>query len=147
MSGLFFVDSNVLIYRLDASEAVKQPLAARWLQRLWTTGAGRLSNQVLHEFYQTVTRRLRPGLQRDEARDEVRDLEAWRPVRIDQGILEQAWRIEDRFGLSFWDSLIVAAAHAASCTHLLSEDLQDGQDLNGVQVVNPFEHPPDELGL
>jgi predicted nucleic acid-binding protein len=147
MSGPFFVDSNVLVYRHDASESAKQPVAESWISRLWTERAGRISTQVLHEFYQTVTRRLRPGLDRAEARDEVRDLGAWRPVLIDNAVLEQAWKMEDRFQLSFWDSLIVAAAHAAECPYLLSEDLQDGQDLAGVRVVNPFAHVPSELGL
>lgn len=55
-----------------------------------------------------------------------------------------AWEVQDRFGLSFWDGLIVAAAQASGCRHLLTEDLQDGQDLGGVIVVDPFRHEPRE---
>ena len=145
MTELFFVDTNVLVYRRDASERTKCPRARAWVDRLWLSRAGRLSTQVLQEYYQTVTRKLRPGIPRREARDEIRDLVVWRPVRISSELMERAFQCEDRFGFSFWDSLIVAAAQAASCTYLLTEDLQDGQQLDDVTIVNPFQHDPDEL--
>ena len=86
----------------------------------------------------TVTRKLDPGLSADEARDDVRDLAAWRPVKIDEPIVEAAWRIEDRYRLSFWDSLIVAAAQAAGCETVLTEDLQHGLDIDGLRIADPF---------
>ena len=133
-----FVDTNVLVYARDASDPAKQSTAAAWIQHLWTGAGGRLSVQVLQEYYVTVTRKLAPGLNADEARDDVRDLAAWRPVKIDEAIVEGAWRIEDRFGLSFWDSLIVAAAQAADCETLLTEDLQHGFDIDGLRIADPF---------
>jgi predicted nucleic acid-binding protein len=66
-------------------------------------------------------------------------------VSIDLPLLGRAWKIQDRYHLSFWDSLIVAAAKAASCRWLLTEDLQAGQTLDGVTVVNPFQRAPNEL--
>lgn len=60
-------------------------------------------------------------------------------------LLETAWRLQDRYDFSFWDTLIVAAAQAAGCRYLLTEDLQDGQDLDGIQVLNPFRHAPESL--
>src|SRR5918992_3421231 len=87
--------------------------AQGWMEHLWTSASGRLSVQVLQEFYVTVTRKLRPGLPAEEARADIRDLAAWRPLGIDEPMVEAAWRLEDRLGLSFWDSLIVAAAPAA----------------------------------
>jgi predicted nucleic acid-binding protein len=75
-------------------------------------------------------------------RVEVHDLLAWRPVAVDAGLLASAWKIQDRFQLSFWDSLIVAAAKAASCKWLLTEDLQAGLDLDGIVVLNPFSTDP-----
>ena len=108
------------------------------MRHLWETGDGRLSIQVLQEYYVTVTRKLRPGLRKDAARADVQDLSAWRPAAIDVEALEVAWSIEDRFGLPFWDSLIVAAAHVAGCEVILTEDLQHGMDLDGVRVVDPF---------
>lgn len=145
MSGAVFVDTNVLVYGRDASEARKQPVAAGWLRRLWEEHAGRLSSQVLHEYYVTVTERLDPGLDHEVARADVRSLLVWRPIALDAGVLEGAWAVQDRHHLSFWDSLIVSAAQVGGCRYLLTEDLQDGQDLDGVEVVDPFGRSPDAI--
>lgn len=144
MTGVF-VDSNVLVYVRDASEPEKQKAAAEWMRALWEARTGRLSTQVLSEFYVTVTGKLDPGLERAEARADVRSLAAWHPLATDRSLIASAWEIEDRFGLSFWDALIVAAARRARCTHLLTEDLQDGQDLDGTLVIDPFRHRPDSV--
>ncbi len=74
----------------------------------------------------------------DEARAEVRDLLAWSPVVIGGAVMERGWKLQDRYQLSYWDSLVVAAAKTAACGFLLTEDLQDGHELDGVEVVNPF---------
>lgn len=133
-----FVDTNVLVYARDASEPDKQPRARDWLASLWRTQDGRISFQVLHEYYVTVTRKLDPGLDREEARADVRDLLSWRPISMDEWVLEDAWSTERRFGLAYWDALIVASARAAGCERLLTEDLQHNQDFDGVTIVNPF---------
>ena len=138
-----FVDSNVLVYSRDASEPEKQPAARAWLRALWESRRGRVSVQVLEEFYVTVTRKLDPGLEAPEARSDVRALGAWDPLAIDHSLLDAAWDLEDRYGFSFWDALIVAAARRLGCGTLLTEDLQDGQDLDGVRVWSPFLHAPD----
>jgi predicted nucleic acid-binding protein len=64
---------------------------------------------------------------------------------IDAAVMEGAWLIQDRYALPWWDALIVSAAQAAECAYLLSEDFQDGQDLDGVRVVNPFTLAPTQL--
>lgn len=107
---IWFVDTKLLVYARDASEAEKQPLAAEWLRFLWRSGDGRLSMQVLQEYYNVVTLSLRPGLDREQAVADVRDLMLWDPVPVDGGILERAWSLEQRFKLSWWDALIMAAA-------------------------------------
>lgn len=140
-----FVDTNVLVYARDASDPEKQATAGAWIDHLWTRAIGRLSVQVLQEYYVTVTRKLQPGLPTEEAREDIRDLAAWRPVRIDEGIVDSAWRIEDRFELSFWDSLIVAAAQAAGCKALLTEDLQHDLMIDGLRIANPFRTPVGSL--
>ena len=145
MSARVFVDTNVLVYARDASERAKQPRAAAWLRLLWQTRAGRLSTQVLQEYYVVVTSKLDPGLDVEAARRDVQSLLSWRPRPADGALLERAWTIEDRYELSYWDALIVAAAERAQCEHLLTENLQDGQDFNGVKVVNPFKHEPSSL--
>ena len=134
-----FVDTNVLVYARDASDPGKQARASGWVSYLWETGEGRLSLQVLNEYYAATTRKLQPGLSRAEARADIEDLLAWRPIGIDERMLGPAWGVEDRFGLSYWDSLIVVAASVAGCEVLLSEDLQHGAGLDGVRVVDPFQ--------
>lgn len=145
MSEPVFVDTNVLVYRFDAAKPEKQRAAEAWLSRLWENRAGRLSYQVLREFYVTVTRKLTDSLDTDQARRAVRSLMAWNPVPSDDRLIESAWDLEDRYALSWWDALIVAAARRQSCAILLSEDLQEGQDLGAVRVVNPFSTEPDSL--
>jgi predicted nucleic acid-binding protein len=140
-----FVDTNVLVYSRDASEPAKQPAAERWLRLLWATRSGRLSSQVLNEYYSVVTEKLRPGLGRDEARADVRNLMSWAPVPTDGPVVEGAWTVQDRYGLSWWDALVVSAAQVAGCAWLLTEDLQHGQTLDGVTVVDPFLTEPEEL--
>lgn len=97
---------------------------------------------MLQEYCATVTRKLTPGLTVGEARSDLRALLAWQPAPVTEAVLESAWAVADRFGLSWWDALIVAAAQRAGAALLLGEDLQDGQDLDGVRVVNPFRHEP-----
>lgn len=138
MSDLVFVDTNVLVYLRDSTEPEKQTRAAEWVHRLWELETGRLSAQVLREYYVTVTQRLDPGLPADEARADVVALRAWKPLFPAPDIFEDAWGVEDRYGFSFRDSLVVAAARRLGCATLLTEDLQDGQDLDGLVVRNPF---------
>jgi predicted nucleic acid-binding protein len=101
--------------------------------------------QVLHEYYVTVTRKLVPGLPVADARSDVRDLSRWQPVALDKPLIEISWGAQDAHHLSFWEALVVAAAWQTGCEHLLTEDLQDGQDLGGTVVVNPFLRGPDQL--
>lgn len=143
MTGPVFVDTNVFIYALDEADPAKQKAARAWRGALWQTHRGRTGFQVLEEFYAKVTKK-RPAA-RDRARAEVRDLLAWRPVRVDAEMMERAWNIQDRYRFSFWDALIVAAAKAASCHYLLTEDLQPDHDLDGVRVVSPFLLGPNSL--
>lgn len=142
MTGPVFVDTNVLLYQWDASAGPKRARAAEWLGALWRERSGRLSYQVLAEFYVTATQKLRPALPPPAARRYVRSLLAWEPVVLDDVVVEAAWRGQDRFHLSWWDALIVGAAQRAECRVLLSEDFQAGQQFDGLRVVDPFRSPP-----
>jgi predicted nucleic acid-binding protein len=138
MNGKVFVDTNILVCSLDASEPDKCPVARSRLELLWRERCGCLSYQVLSEFYVTVTGKLSPGLDPQEAREIVRSFFAWRPVPVDAAAIERAWRLMDRFSLHFRDALIVAAANICEANTLLSEDLQAGLEIDGTRVVNPF---------
>ena len=148
MTGPVFVDTNVFVYRHDAADAAKQTRAESWIACIVDLRAGRLSFQVLQELYATLTRKLQPKLGRQEARDIVDLLASWNPLAIDLPLVKQAWNLQDRYSLSWWDALIVAAAQAGDCRVLLTEDLQDGQVFGSVRVVDPFassERTPAEL--
>jgi predicted nucleic acid-binding protein len=147
MSALHFVDTNLLVYRHDRDEPEKQAKAQRVMEALWRGRTGRVSTQVLGEFYVVVTRKLAVPVAVELARREVRQLHAWRPVPASPDLHERAWEVEDRFGFGWWDALIVAAARQARCDFLLTEDLQHGQDLGGVVVANPFASDLAELAL
>jgi predicted nucleic acid-binding protein len=142
MSELVFADTNVLLYEWDGSSPDKQSAAIRWTRHLFDEHIGRVSYQVLAEFYRVATQKLRPALKSDVAENYVRTFFPWEPVTIDAGVLEGSWRAQKRFKLAWWDALIVAAAQRARCRILLSEDFQAGQDFDGVVVVNPFEAAP-----
>ncbi|HXU29917.1 MAG TPA: PIN domain-containing protein [Thermoanaerobaculia bacterium] len=145
MTDLVFVDSNVLVYSLDVSEPEKQRHAESWLWYLWSNRVGRLSFQVLLEFYVIATKKIDVPLSHEEARTVARSLLSWDPVITDDRTISGAWVIQDRFHVSWWDSLIVSAAQIARCSYLLTEDLQHGQKLGGVEVVNPFRASPPDL--
>lgn len=146
MSAKIFVDTNVLVYCRDASEADKQAQAHEWMAALWEHRTGRLSYQVLQEYFVSVTAKLDPGLEKEAARRDVRALLAWQPLAVDARIMEGAWLLQDRYLLTWWDALIAAAAQTAGCRFLLSEDFQEGMELGELTVVNPFLTRPEDLG-
>ena len=141
----FFVDTNLFVYFRDATEVVKQTQAAEWMTFLSRQRSGRTSAQVLNEFYVTVTQKLKIGLSREVAWEDVSALMRWNPVSIDTEVLRQARAVQLRYQFSWWDALIVSSAMKARCDYLLTEDLSDGQDLDGVRVINPFSVRPADL--
>ncbi|MCY3840794.1 MAG: PIN domain-containing protein [Gammaproteobacteria bacterium] len=141
MTAPVFVDTNVLVYRHDNTDPAKQSRADEWLSTLAQERAARVSYQVLQELFVTLTRKVQPATADEEARQIVRDLASWQPVRMDLAIMERAWVNQQQYLLSWWDALIVAAAQSVGCVALLTEDLQHGQELGEVQVVNPFATP------
>ena len=140
MTPLVFVDSNVLIYARDDGTPSKQARAVEWLAHLWREGLGRTSTQVLSEFYVNVTGKIANRVTPDEAWQEVNTFFVWRPQPIDPALLARAREIERRWRLSWWDSLIVAAAQLQGCSILLTEDLQNGAVFDGLTVRSPFTH-------
>jgi len=141
----FFVDSNVLLYYVDPMHTAKAEASARWLDALWTAGTGRLSWQVLHEFYWNAVRKMR--MAPPSARRVVEDLSEWGPVEATLGLVQNAWKLMDESQLSYWDALIVAAARRAGARYLLSEDFQAGRRYQDVEVVNPFRRSPADFSL
>jgi predicted nucleic acid-binding protein len=138
MTAPVFVDTNVFVYSRQANEPVKQPVAAEWIERLWKDQAGRTSLQVISETYVTMTRKINPALATEVAWEYVRALFTWDPQPLDAQVAQRARNIEQRYHLSWWDSLIVSAAQIQNCALLLTEDLQDHAVYGSVAVRNPF---------
>ena len=141
MTAPVFVDTNVLVYLQDGSEPAKQSCAKAWIAFLAHHRAARISFQVLLEFYATLTHKLEPRFEAGEAKEIVRKFSVWQPMAIDFPILEKAWLVQQFHHLSWWDALIVAAAQACECSTLLTEDLQHGQVIGEIRVIDPFRTP------
>lgn len=136
MTGRFFVDTNVLVYADDADAASKSARGRQVLRDALTSGRGVLSTQVLQEYFVIATRKL--GVDAAVTRRKVELLARMSVVEIDLGLILAAIDLHRLHSISFWDALIVRSAAAAGCERLLTEDLQDGQVLDGVRIENPF---------
>jgi predicted nucleic acid-binding protein len=137
-----FLDTNVLIYAYDVSAGKKHAIAKTIIMDLWNSGRGILSIQVLQEFFINITKKVSKPLGVKLAKDIIRDLLKWEVVIIDGESLLEAIEIHSRHQYSFWDSLILQAAKKGGASLLLSEDLTDGQTVNGVKIENPFIQVP-----
>jgi predicted nucleic acid-binding protein len=104
----YFVDTNVLLYAYDISSDQKRQHARKWMNWLWPNTAAHVSWQVLQEFYYNAVFKL--GVTSDEARAAVKAWSEWHPPDVTLGLLERAWYWSDQAKISFWDSMIVAAA-------------------------------------
>jgi predicted nucleic acid-binding protein len=138
MSGIAFVDSNVLIYAHDRDAGPKRELAMALLGRLWTERTGILSVQVLQEFFVTVTRKLQTPLARAQAREVVRAYAPWVMSPTTPETILRATELSEAARIDFWDALIVAAAEQSGAETLYSEDLNHGQVIAGVRVLDPL---------
>lgn len=136
MIGPCFVDANVFLYVRDARDPRKQARAAQWIDALWESRLGRTSVQAISEVYAAATRKL--GIQSDAAWHYVERYFSWNPQPVDEALLRRTRENERRYRLSWWDSMIVAAAQAQGCVVLLTEDLHDRAVLGTVTVRNPF---------
>ena len=133
MAALTFIDTNVLAYAYDADSGDKGERAREVLAEL--DGAV-VSTQVVLELFAVLTRKL--GLTRDAADEAVESLMDLEVVATDARLVKEGLRISREHDISHWDAMIIAAAVASGCDVLLTEDLNDGQVIEGVRVVNPF---------
>jgi len=137
-NGLGFVDTNVLVYAFDRSGSAKQRAAQRLLNELMEQDRLRVSTQVLQELYVTLTRKARACCSSGEALAVLEDLAAWPLMVVDYGAIRAAVRLGEQAKLSFWDALVVVAAARSGAAVLYTEDMNDGQEILGVRVRNPF---------
>ena len=142
---IVFVDTNVLLAADDAFDVAQQTRIREWLQALWQRRAGRVSTQVLNAYYVSAPQHCAMPL--GDARAKLRRYQLWQPWQIDHQTVETAWGVEARFGLPYWDALIVAAAAQSGASHVLSFDLQHGQQIDGITILSPLRVTPQELAL
>ena len=139
MSAEAFIDTNVFVYHLDASDARKQRVAEGIVRDALSSGSACISFQVVQECLNTVQRKAKVGLSAEAARSYLEAvLSPLMQVAASAGLYHRALDVQTRWKFSFYDSLIVAAALTAGCTRLLSEDLQDGQRIDNLIIENPF---------
>lgn len=136
--NLQFLDTNVLIYAHDRSAGDKHLRARELIEGLWQSGEGCLSIQVLQEFYVNATAKVARPLAPDTAAQIIADLSVWQVHRPGVEDVLDAIRLQGRYQLSFWDSMIVASALQLGCQTIWSEDLNPGQVYDSVQVLSPF---------
>ena len=138
MSGKVFIDTNILIYAHDLDAGEKHSISATILKHLWETETGIISAQVLQEFYVNVTRKIPNPLPKTKAREIIQSYLTWHVELNDIKTIFAASEFEERYNLSFWDALIVAAACNAKVEKILTEDLNHGQRIEGIFIENPF---------
>jgi predicted nucleic acid-binding protein len=136
-----FVDTNILVYALSPHDPQRSPAAERLLKRLSDAGLLRISTQVLQELYVTLTRKSQFLLPPAQALRYVDGIAKSPVALIDFPAIRQAIELSISNQFSFWDALILVCAARSGATRLYTEDLNHGQTVLGVQIVNPFRTP------
>jgi predicted nucleic acid-binding protein len=139
MSAEFFLDTNILVYTFDATNSRKQDKARTLVEDALEHRTGTISYQVVQEFLNVATRKFARPLTARQAQhylDAV--LDPLCAVYASTGLYRKAIEIQERWRYAFYDSLIIASALASGCRTLYSEDLQDGQAVESLTIVNPF---------
>jgi len=139
MSGKAFLDTNIFIYIYDSREPVKQSIADNLVRGLAIEGEAVISYQVIQEFFNWALVKGPVKMPHEEA--QLYLATTFRPLMVvpsSFALVSDAIRIQERYRLSWYDSLIVSAAQQAGCHTLYSEDLQHGQQFGSVTVRDPF---------
>jgi predicted nucleic acid-binding protein len=139
MSGRFFLDTNIFVYAFDTYAPSKAKKAGDLIRRAADTGEGIISYQVVQEFFSVAFRRFAQPMSEAEAEQYL--ITVLRPllaVHSSPAIYFEALRLRERQRISWYDSLIVAAALEGRCEKLYSEDLQPGRKIEGIRIENPF---------
>jgi predicted nucleic acid-binding protein len=139
MSDRFFLDTNIFVYTFDAKAPAKAKKAAQLIRRAANTGEGIISYQVVQEFFSVAFRRFAHPMTVAEAEQYL--ITVLRPllaVHSSPAIYFEALRIGEKHRMSWYDSLILAAALEGQCTKLFSEDFQQGRNIEGLRIENPF---------
>jgi predicted nucleic acid-binding protein len=133
-----FVDTNIFTYAYDLSAPDKSKIAKKLIAGLWESGLGVISIQVLQELYVNLSRKLPNTISREQSAQIITDLGHWHLHRPNLTDLQQALNIEREHNISFWDAMIVSSAVQMKCKVLWTEDLNSGQYIEDLAILNPF---------
>lgn len=131
-----FIDTNVIVYANDGARPAKQQQAIDCVTARLRTGTGVISTQVLMEYASVATGKL--GQEQEAIDRQLLLLDRLEVVRVDRKLIQHGLDLRRSFDISFWDGVVLAAAIAARCDVLLSEDFSHGRTYAGVEVRNPF---------
>ena len=131
-----FIDTNILVYTLDQKNIEKRDMARRIVKKVVESHQPVISTQVIKEFYVVASNKLKADP--IVVKNIIHNFHNMEIVNNDLDLIEQAIDISILSQLSFWDSLIIAAAEKANCEYVLSEDLNSGQNYRGIKLLNPF---------
>ncbi len=139
MTDDVLIDTNVLVYAYDSRVRLKQEMALAVLRRLAVNGRGRISTQILGEFFAAATRKLDPRLSPAAAAEQVAALlAAWPVLAVTPLVVLEAARGAASHKLGYWDAQVWATARLNQIPLVLTEDFADGRLLEGVQFLDPF---------
>jgi predicted nucleic acid-binding protein len=136
MPDRIFLDTNILVYAQDAGYPDKQRKSREIIARLADSGDGVISTQVMQEFFVAATRKL--GVEPLVAKGILKTLSVFEVVQVSAALIHEAVDCSILNQLSFWDSLILAAAASAGCSTVFSEDLASDQTILGMRIQNPL---------
>jgi len=137
MSAPEFLDTNVLVYSYDTTDPRKQEVAQNLVRKAFA-GDTVTSTQVLGEFAATLLHKAVPRVNPSELTAILDAIGPIPTIATDADMVRRAVEVQGRYGLHFYDSLIVAAAERAGCERIWSEDMNAGQKYFGISVQNPF---------
>ncbi len=134
-----FIDTNLLVYTIDKKDTRKQEAARGFLKKMIQEHIPVISTQIIQEFYVVATAKLKADPL--VVKNIIHNFHNMELIKIDLELIEQAIDISVLSQISFWDSLVIAAAEKANCEYVVSEDLNTGQLYRGVKLLNPFTEP------
>jgi predicted nucleic acid-binding protein len=138
MTGKIFVDTNVLVYAYDRTAAEVQEIARTELRELWESRRGRLSTQVLTEFFMFLTKAITKPIPAREAREIIRPYTHWVESSAGGQTAVRASEIAELWAIPFWDAMVVASAEEVGARQLLTGAAVAGRTIAGIEIINPF---------
>ncbi len=135
---MVFFDSNVLVYIAINQDTVKKKVALQLVASAIENQSGYISLQVLREVANCMFKKSNDSI--EHIRETLSGFDALDCLDESRDLLDRAIKIKDEYGIQFYDAMIVAAAEAAGCETLYSEDMGDGQIYGGIHIVNPFKN-------